>query len=69
MPTKDGWDVLSELREDPDVADVPVVMLTAQADEATEWRARELGAAAYIAKPVNLEDLLDVVVRVLAISR
>lgn len=65
MPTKDGWAVLAELRTDPSVRDVPVIMLTGEAGESSEWRARDLGAVRYIAKPVSFEDVLSTVVRLL----
>jgi len=69
MPNKDGWAVLTALRGDPVLCDVPVVMLTGIADEATEWRARELGAVAYVTKPVATDDLVRVVGRVTSSRR
>jgi CheY-like chemotaxis protein len=68
MPNKDGWDVLAELGTDPDLGQVPVVILTGQADEGTEWRARELGAVTYVAKPVDIEDLVSAMERVIGAS-
>ncbi len=65
MPTRDGWAVLAELRTDPSLSDIPVVMLTGEADESTEWRAREMGALQYITKPVDVEDVLSTVVGLL----
>ena len=65
MPHRDGWAVLAAMRDDPALVDVPVVMLTADADESTEWRARDLGAVAFVSKPVSMEDLARVVGRVL----
>ncbi len=65
MPRKDGWAVLADLRSDPVLRAVPVVMLTGEADESTELRARDLGAVAYVAKPVSIEDAVRVVSRAL----
>lgn len=65
MPHKDGWAVLAAMREDPVLAAVPVVMLTADADESTEWRARDLGAVAFVSKPVSMDDLTRVIGNVL----
>ena len=58
MPETDGWYALEKVKGDSLLAGVPVVVLTASADESTEWRAKELGAARYVTKSVHLEDLL-----------
>jgi CheY-like chemotaxis protein len=66
MPETDGWYALEKLKADPVLADVPVIVLTASAEESTEWRAKELGAVRYITKSIHLEDLLATVNQVLA---
>src|SRR3954451_19718673 len=48
LPDLSGFDVLRQIRR---VADVPVLILTAQADEGDQVRGLELGADEYIAKP------------------
>ena len=58
MPETDGWYALEKAKGDSLLAGVPVVVLTASADESTEWRAKELGAVRYVTKSVHLEDLL-----------
>ena len=50
MPGLDGWAVLAALKNDPDLADIPVVMVTMTDDKR---RAYALGAADYIVKPVD----------------
>jgi DNA-binding response OmpR family regulator len=65
MPKRGGMDVLAAMRADPRLSDVPVVILTAASDESSESRTRELGAVAYVAKPVLLEDFQRVVTSVL----
>jgi PAS domain S-box-containing protein len=50
MPGMDGWAVLTALKADPDLADIPVVMLTMVDDRNTGFR---LGAADYLVKPVD----------------
>jgi len=55
MPDLDGWTVLSALKGDPDLASIPVVMVTI-ADE--QRRAFTLGAAGYLTKPVERTQLL-----------
>jgi CheY-like chemotaxis protein len=52
MPGLDGWDVLKELKADPALADIPVIMLT-MLDESD--RGYRLGAADYMTKPVDRE--------------
>ncbi len=52
MPRMDGWDVLKELKADPALADIPVIMVT-MLDERD--RGYSLGAADYMTKPVDRE--------------
>ena len=65
MPVMDGWAVLEELRTDTRLQHLPTIVLSADFDDATELRARSLGAAAYVAKPVAHDDLVYVVERAL----
>lgn len=53
MPDVDGWDVLRAMRENPDTADVPVVLLTARAGEDDQIRGWSEGIFDYIVKPFN----------------
>lgn len=55
MPGLDGWSALQQLKRDPELQDIPVIMVTI-VDE--ENQAYALGAAAYLTKPVNRECLL-----------
>jgi GAF domain-containing protein/CheY-like chemotaxis protein/anti-sigma regulatory factor (Ser/Thr protein kinase) len=57
MPGIDGWAVLSALKADPDVADIPVVMLTIVDDKNLGYA---LGAADYLTKPIDRERLVTV---------
>ena len=66
MPGVDGLAVLRDLRADASLAMIAVVVLTALADEDSEQRARALGARAYIAKPVDVDDLVRAISRILA---
>ena len=63
MPKMDGWQVLREIRES---SQVPVIMLTARADERDELRGFELGVDEYVTKPFSPRTL---VARVNAILR
>jgi CheY-like chemotaxis protein len=55
MPKKDGWQVLRELKEDPETQDIPVIVLTIVDDQRLGF---SLGAAEYIIKPVEKQILL-----------
>ena len=54
MPDLDGWSVLAALRQDPELADIPVIMITI-VDE--HRRGIALGAAGYLTKPIDRERL------------
>ena len=60
MPEMDGWAVLRSLKADPELHEIPVVMLTMVDDEA---RGYSLGATDYLVKPVDRDRLRDVVSR------
>ena len=49
----DGYSALSHLKADPQTADIPVILVTTQAEAADEARGLQLGVADYITKPVN----------------
>jgi signal transduction histidine kinase/CheY-like chemotaxis protein len=58
MPSMDGWSVLSALKADPHLANIPVIMLT-MVDNKTMGYA--LGASEYMTKPINRERLMSVI--------
>ena len=60
MPQVDGWDVLHALKGDQGLADIPVVLVTANRDSSLGF---ELGAVAFLTKPVDREALLDTIRR------
>jgi adenylate cyclase len=60
MPDLDGWSVLAALRQDPELADIPVIMITI-VDE--HRRGVALGAAGYLTKPIDRERLHRLVSR------
>jgi two-component system, OmpR family, phosphate regulon response regulator PhoB len=66
LPGFSGYDVLQELRRRPDLAEVPVVVLTARRDEADRVMGLELGADDYVTKPFSPREL---VLRVGAVLR
>jgi len=57
LPGLDGLGVLDALRADMATSEVPVILLSGQADDATRVRALDLGAADFIQKPISLGEL------------
>lgn len=66
MPRLTGWDVLVALQQEPETADIPVLMLTARTQTQDKARGWELGCTWYHTKPFEFEELLVVVERILA---
>lgn len=58
LPESSGYEVLEDLRREPELADVPVVVLTARRDEYDRIRGLELGADDYVTKPFNPQELM-----------
>lgn len=65
MPRKNGFEVLVEARADQNVADVPILMLSAKGREAEMNKGLALGADAYITKPFSTHDLVAKVAELL----
>jgi signal transduction histidine kinase/DNA-binding response OmpR family regulator len=63
LPGMDGWDVLSVIKGDPQIADTPVVIVTVLPERG---RGFALGASDYLVKPVSKEGLLGAVWRAVA---
>jgi CheY-like chemotaxis protein len=60
MPQMDGWEVMTRLKSDPELADIPVIMLTIVDDKKTGFA---LGATEYLTKPFDRERLTAVLGR------
>lgn len=58
MPRMDGVEVLATLKDDPTLRDIPVIILTAQANKAQIIECLEAGANDYIVKPFSLQELI-----------
>ncbi len=58
MPGLDGWEVCKRLRLEPETARVPLLMLTAKAEETDRVLGLELGADDYVTKPFGVQELL-----------
>jgi CheY-like chemotaxis protein len=64
MPRKDGIEVLHAIRGDDKLKKLPVVMLTSSREGPDLKRCYELGANAYVVKPVDFEDFIEAVKQV-----
>ena len=59
MPRKDGRETLVELKQDPELSGIPVVILTTSRLEEDMIKGYQLGAASYLKKPVTFQGLVD----------
>ena len=63
MPRMDGFDLVRNIRSDPKLAALPVVMITSRIAEKHREHARQLGVDHYLGKPYSEEELLGLVQR------
>jgi CheY-like chemotaxis protein len=61
MPRMDGIEVLKAVREDERLKTLPIVMLTSSREEPDLKKCYELGANAYVVKPVDFQEFMDAV--------
>jgi CheY-like chemotaxis protein len=66
MPEIDGFQLVEEIRKNPQLAGVALMMLTSGGQRGDAARCRELGLAGYLTKPVGQAELLEAVLRVVA---
>lgn len=64
MPYMDGFEVLQQLKKNPETRDIPVIMLTAKAQDADVFRGWQSGVDCYLTKPFNPMELKAFVKRV-----
>lgn len=60
MPRKDGRTALAEIKADPELRHIPVLVLTTSEEQQDIFKSYDLGAASYIMKPVTFERLVEV---------
>lgn len=68
LPRMNGFLVLETMRQDATLRSIPVMILSARADDRDIERARQLGANEYLVKPFGPDELLAAVERTLAIK-
>jgi CheY-like chemotaxis protein len=61
MPRKDGREALKEIKADPDLRSIPVVVLTTSKAEEDILRTYDLGVNSYITKPVSFASLVETI--------
>ncbi len=61
MPDMDGFEILQAIRSNPDLVDLPVIMLTAMGQLSEADRAKEMGATNYITKPFSAMSLINII--------
>ena len=60
MPKKDGREALKEIKSDPKLRDIPIVVLTTSKAEEDVYRTYNLGVNSFITKPVSFESLVAI---------
>jgi len=66
MPNMDGWTAKQELHKSPEVSGIPVIFLSARAQQADLHKGYEAGAAEYMTKPFEPMELIATVEQILA---
>lgn len=61
MPKKDGREALKEIKSDPDIRGIPIVVLTTSREETDIVRSYDLGASSFIIKPVTFNGLVEAI--------
>jgi two-component system, cell cycle response regulator DivK len=61
MPGMDGYEAIEALKEEPQTAGIPVVAVTAQAMTGDREKCIRAGAVAYLAKPIDVDQMLTVI--------
>ncbi|MBO6865777.1 MAG: response regulator [Pseudomonadota bacterium] len=67
LPGKSGYDILREIREEPDISGIPVLMLTARGQTKDRELAEKAGASRFMTKPFSNADVVEAV-RALALQ-
>ena len=59
MPDPDGYSVCKSIREEPSLADIPIIMLTAKGRDSERERGLAVGATDFITKPFSNQDVVE----------
>ena len=69
LPDSDGWSVLAEMKSEPGLSAIPVIVFTASVAVPERDRILKMGAAEYLAKPLSAATLREAVARILHQAR
>ena len=69
LPGHDGWGVLKQIKGEPELSAIPVIVFTASARVSRQERALKMGAADYLIKPLSAARLRKAVARILQRER
>lgn len=61
MPRKDGREAMAEIKADPELRNIPIIVLTTSKIQEDVLRSYDVGASSYITKPVTFETLVEVI--------
>ena len=64
MPKKSGLEALQEIKQDPQLHSIPVVILTTSSAQEDVLKSYDLGVNSFITKPVTFEKLVDVIIKI-----
>ncbi|RZK82536.1 MAG: response regulator [Pedobacter sp.] len=63
MPGMDGYQAMAEMNRTPELKDIPVIAVTAQAMVGDRERCIDAGAVGYVSKPINVDELTGLLTR------
>ncbi len=61
LPGEDGWEVLAQVKSDPNLSDIPVLVFTASVQATNRDRAEKMGASGFITKPLTAGQLKEAI--------
>ncbi len=59
LPVMDGWKVLEQIKNDPELSTIPIVMFSAAVEQSNQDKAVEMGSADFLLKPLSAGELID----------
>lgn len=63
MPGMDGYEAMAKMNEHPELKEIPVIAVTAQAMVGDRERCLDAGAVGYVSKPIDVDNLTDLLVK------
>jgi len=61
LPVLDGWEATRRIKADPSLKSIPIIAVTSHAMVGDEIKAREAGCDAYLAKPIDADELMSAI--------